>query len=435
VTARWDETWHRLREWTNDQGPSERLAAQILIKEGFVGLDPSHPLGGKDGGRDATCTKDGLSWVMAVYFPRGQQTFRAISQKFDQDLRGARANEAEGMAFVTNQELSLSEREALQSHAAGEAVELYHLERITALLDSPEMAAVRKQFLGIDYEEAGAIILGGEGGRSPGAGGGGGGALGSGARGGDGGPGGRITFQGKPGRAPGAGGGGAGAAGEGAVGAQGGGGGDYVNAEISREELEQLRAAGFDHVEFKVGRGGEAGGPGEDTIANFVTADGRVLRSIVAHGGQGGQTGKGSVIARQACAGDLQKGFAISFLLLADVAQVRNGLVYLLGGGWEFVEFTHAPFKAEWPLVCCLSMGDLDLGSHIELFAVVRDPTGFQVLQESFVVTRNYVAAVSRPILLVPLRFSGSKGGVWTVAIASGGVTLAELPIEIRLRN
>ena len=49
MSARWDETWHRLREWTSGQGPSERLAAQILMEDGFTGLDPSHPLGGKDG--------------------------------------------------------------------------------------------------------------------------------------------------------------------------------------------------------------------------------------------------------------------------------------------------------------------------------------------------------------------------------------------------
>ena len=54
MTKRWDETWHRLREWTNGQGPSERLSAQLLLSQGFTDLDPSHPLGGKDGGKDAS---------------------------------------------------------------------------------------------------------------------------------------------------------------------------------------------------------------------------------------------------------------------------------------------------------------------------------------------------------------------------------------------
>ena len=42
-----DETWHRLRDWTLGQSPSERLAAQVLIFEGYKSVNPSHPLGGK----------------------------------------------------------------------------------------------------------------------------------------------------------------------------------------------------------------------------------------------------------------------------------------------------------------------------------------------------------------------------------------------------
>lgn len=41
------ETYHRLLEWDKGQAASERLAALILSSEGFDGIDPSHPLGGK----------------------------------------------------------------------------------------------------------------------------------------------------------------------------------------------------------------------------------------------------------------------------------------------------------------------------------------------------------------------------------------------------
>jgi hypothetical protein len=164
---RYDETWHRLREWTKGQMPSERLAAQILIHEEFSGLDPSHPIGGKDGGRDAIASKDGMRFAMAVHFPRGQQTFKAITTKFDGDLAGAKRNSVEGIAFVTNQELSLSEREKIKKLAAPTVVELYHLERITTILDTPAMAKVREQFLDIEAESSLAIHLGGQGGAPP----------------------------------------------------------------------------------------------------------------------------------------------------------------------------------------------------------------------------------------------------------------------------
>jgi hypothetical protein len=146
--SRWDETWHRLREWTSGQGPSERLAAQVLLAEGYRSLDPSHPLGGKDAGKDALVHKGGAPWIMAVYFPRGQQSFAAIRKKFLDDSEGVAANDADGMVFVTNQELSLSERKTL-SDAVDTSVEIYHLERVTAILDQPSMYGVRAQFLDI----------------------------------------------------------------------------------------------------------------------------------------------------------------------------------------------------------------------------------------------------------------------------------------------
>jgi len=147
--TRWDETWHRLREWTSGQGPSERLAAQILLSEGYTSLDPSHPLGGPDGGRDAITVKDGRTWVMAAFFPLGQKKFAEIKGKFLHDLRGAKKHRA-GLAFVTNQALSNAEKEQLRRSGKPTRVELFHLERLTAILDQPSMAPVRRQYLSIE---------------------------------------------------------------------------------------------------------------------------------------------------------------------------------------------------------------------------------------------------------------------------------------------
>ena len=145
ASGHWDETWRRLHLWTDGQGPSERLAAQILLAEGYRDLDPSHPLGGPDGGRDAVATKDGGRWIMAVYFPREQQPLATIKAKVVADFAGVAKNGAQGMVFVTNQELTVGERAELVS-SVEDAVEVYHLERITAVLDQPRMGPVRRQF-------------------------------------------------------------------------------------------------------------------------------------------------------------------------------------------------------------------------------------------------------------------------------------------------
>lgn len=196
MNTRWDETWHRLLAWTNGQGPAERLAAQLLLAEGFTDLDPSHPLGGPDGGKDILCVKDGTKFVGGVYFPRGQQTFATIQSKFESDLAGAQARPgAEAFVFVTNQELRLSERQALQSKWADRVI-LFHLERATAILDQPLMEQTRLQFLGIGSESTGQAGAGGAvnvtGNRSVGIGGDGG----RGGRYGKGGDGGAVSVEG-----------------------------------------------------------------------------------------------------------------------------------------------------------------------------------------------------------------------------------------------
>lgn len=150
--VRVDETWHRLLNWTTGQAPSERLTAQVLAHSGYEGIDPSHPLGGRDGGRDGICTKDGKTWSYAVYFPRDQQSFGTIEDKFDGDLGKAAAHTPHGLAFVTNQEMRLAERRELTERAEtrGLALDLFHLERVAVVLDDPRMASVRKQYLDIE---------------------------------------------------------------------------------------------------------------------------------------------------------------------------------------------------------------------------------------------------------------------------------------------
>ena len=142
MTTRWDETWHRLLEWTNGQGQSERLAAQVLVYEGFTTLSPSHPLGGKDGGRDAVSKKTASAGQWQSTFPRGQQDFTTISKKFGSDMEAAKANHTDGFVFVTNQELRLAERSSLCE--LSDRVELYHLERLTTVLDSPKTSSITK---------------------------------------------------------------------------------------------------------------------------------------------------------------------------------------------------------------------------------------------------------------------------------------------------
>ena len=144
------ETWHRLLAWDRGQAPAERLAALILHGEGFCDIDPSHPLGGKDGLKDMVLSYKGEKWIAGVYFPRGQQTFSEIKDKFEHDIKGIDATNSSGFLFVTNQELRLAERKQLVDMFPEVDVDIYHLERIASLLNSPQNYGTRLDFLDID---------------------------------------------------------------------------------------------------------------------------------------------------------------------------------------------------------------------------------------------------------------------------------------------
>ena len=75
-------------------------------------------------------------------------------KKFLSDLQKAEKQQppVDRFLFVTNQELRLAEREELEELARDIEVGLYHLERITVVLDSPEMQGVRSQYLGIETD-------------------------------------------------------------------------------------------------------------------------------------------------------------------------------------------------------------------------------------------------------------------------------------------
>lgn len=77
---------------------------------------------------------------------------RILERNSDKTFKRPQQSQPYGFAFVTNQELRLAERDELEAISGGaNKVELYHLERVAAILDQPALASIWKQFLDIDY--------------------------------------------------------------------------------------------------------------------------------------------------------------------------------------------------------------------------------------------------------------------------------------------
>lgn len=152
-SSRGNDTRIKLRNWSDGQPAAEGLAAQILRAEGYESVDPSHPLGGRDGLKDIVCTHQNHQWIGAAFFPNRQPSFSTIQRKFRDDLQGVTTNRVDGIVFVTNQELSVREREKLTVVAGNVKVEIFHLERIVSILNSPVCYGIRLEYLGIEMSK------------------------------------------------------------------------------------------------------------------------------------------------------------------------------------------------------------------------------------------------------------------------------------------
>lgn len=135
--------------WRFGSLQAERLAASVLALIGYDEIDPQAPLGGPDDTKDILCLKGGRKWVGAVYFPVGPVRFASVKKKFSHDLLGSKPYD--GMAFVTNQQLTLGQRKVLTdlAQAAEKDVDIVHLERLRALMDMADGYGTRLQFLRI----------------------------------------------------------------------------------------------------------------------------------------------------------------------------------------------------------------------------------------------------------------------------------------------
>lgn len=140
-----------LKDWRFGSPQAERLCASLLHSEGFLRVDPQCPLGGPDGLKDVLLTLNGWVYVAAVYFPPLEKGFDEIKKKFEDDLVGVSKNSADGIAFLTNQRITPSEREELEALADKSAAKplIYHLEGMRSILDSPRGYGMRLEYLRI----------------------------------------------------------------------------------------------------------------------------------------------------------------------------------------------------------------------------------------------------------------------------------------------
>lgn len=290
------------------------------------------------------------------------------------------------------------------------------------------------------------LTLGGTGGQAPGSGGGGGGAIGPGAKAGNGGKGGDLHIENDDptlramlseylkkddGPAPGAGGAGAGATGPETIAGDGGDGGDLV--------VGKTRSEAGDRFEIEVGKGGSAarlpgqhGERGGDTVLRQVAADGTIKKEMRAKGGEGAKVGALPDDCVPITQDEISDGFRISTLMAVNSVEARDGLLFILGGGWSTVTVRSLPQDVVFPVVCSATWKNLASGKKRGLHLTLSSPSGEEVARQPLILpdieTTSYYWTL-------PIGAKLNCEGPWSIAAITGDVVLSEFDCAVVLNG
>jgi hypothetical protein len=245
--------------------------------------------------------------------------------------------------------------------------------------------------------QAAFLNLGGQGGQALGAAGGGGAAIGDGAVGGPGGAAAHINVDGQPGDAPGA----------------GGGGGGWLAPGLR----ETTKSAAW------LGGGTSEGTDGQPGGYTFITSeDGEEL--LRATGGGGGLTGNAD---RR-----MSELFSVSTFMCLDCLHLRDGLAYVMEGGYSWYRFLDFPADHSFAILLAIEAPSVPVGTYT-FHVSAHDPDGTQQGGVSFPVTVTEEGSVLRIQRGVDLHARVEYPGVWTLRVGTDVATLAEIDVVLKL--
>ena len=72
----------------------------------------------------------------------------------------------------------------------------------------------------------------------------------------------------------------------------------------------------------------------------------------------------------------------IEFLVLADSAQVANGKLFILGGGWGVWRSQHFPLQIQIGLALNILINGNELGGKYQLAVTIKDEANIQIVPE-----------------------------------------------------
>jgi hypothetical protein len=125
-------------------------------------------------------------------------------------------------------------------------------------------------------------------------------------------------------------------------------------------------------------------------------------------------------------------GFCISALLPDNAVERRDGLLFILGGGWSKYNVPQLPCDAIWQVICIANRGVFNLSTARWFQLCLLDPQRLEVSRIAFELPLQVLNGTKSHSLLsigAPL----NSEGLWTLHVQSGGFLLSEIAVSVEL--
>ena len=120
--------------------------------------------------------------------------------------------------------------------------------------------------------------------------------------------------------------------------------------------------------------------------------------------------------------------------MTANAAELRDGLLFILGGGWIRYSIPQIPFETVWFVVLGMRWRDISRHQPRGVYLSVINPAGHESSCQAVTITEDSVNAGSGQAV-VPIGVALNAKGVWTLRVHSGGFLLAEIGIQVEIAH
>jgi hypothetical protein len=138
---------------------------------------------------------------------------------------------------------------------------------------------------------------------------------------------------------------------------------------------------------------------------------------------------------RPASADDVSAGLTVPLLFPVNAAQVAEGLLSVLGAGWDHLWVIEFPYRPSINVAFTVEFGSIDANTLLGFEFAVTNPSGDRCgTGTADVAVPEPTGAINRNSGCASVAFDAESPGTYELAILSAGVRFARYTFEVRLR-